>query len=161
MQTFLPYPNFLASAMVLDYKRLGKQRVEAHQILKALAGDHSRVPHEPQSFLPIQKTPPKKSGWSNHPAVKMWRGYEQALMLYADVMVRQWMRLGFRNTMPLHWERIEDIPKNILMPHWLGDHAFHAAHRSQLMYKDMSYYKNTWKWTDPVRLPYIWPEGRA
>lgn len=34
MQTFLPYANFEASAKVLDYKRLGKQRVEAKQILE-------------------------------------------------------------------------------------------------------------------------------
>jgi hypothetical protein len=28
MQTFLPYPDFTASALVLDPRRLGKQRVE-------------------------------------------------------------------------------------------------------------------------------------
>lgn len=36
MQTFLPYPNFAASARVLDNRRLGKQRVECVQILKAI-----------------------------------------------------------------------------------------------------------------------------
>ena len=36
MQTFLPFPDFKMSAQVLDYKRLGKQRVEALQILKTL-----------------------------------------------------------------------------------------------------------------------------
>ena len=39
MQTFLPYSNYPASARVLDNKRLGKQRVEVLQILKALAGE--------------------------------------------------------------------------------------------------------------------------
>jgi len=29
MQTFLPYADFKLSTRVLDYKRLGKQRVEA------------------------------------------------------------------------------------------------------------------------------------
>jgi hypothetical protein len=29
VQTFLPYPDFAASAATLDSKRLGKQRVEA------------------------------------------------------------------------------------------------------------------------------------
>lgn len=38
MQTFLPYPNFKASARVLDTKRLGKQRVENLQIMSALLG---------------------------------------------------------------------------------------------------------------------------
>jgi Pyrimidine dimer DNA glycosylase len=36
MQTFLPFPSFEESARVLDNKRLGKQRVETMQILKAL-----------------------------------------------------------------------------------------------------------------------------
>ena len=38
MQTFLPYPSFDASAKVLDYRRLGKQRVEAYQILNTITG---------------------------------------------------------------------------------------------------------------------------
>lgn len=38
MQTFLPYPNFVASARVLDNKRLGKQRVENLQIMQVLLG---------------------------------------------------------------------------------------------------------------------------
>ena len=36
MQTFLPYPDFAESAAVLDSKRLGKQRVEALQVLRAV-----------------------------------------------------------------------------------------------------------------------------
>ena len=36
MQTFLPYPDFQLSAECLDYKRLGKQRLEAFQLLVAL-----------------------------------------------------------------------------------------------------------------------------
>lgn len=36
MQTFLPYPNFKASAFALDSKRLGKQRVENMQIMSAI-----------------------------------------------------------------------------------------------------------------------------
>ena len=36
MQTFLPYPDFQISASVLDYRRLGKQRVECKQLLTAL-----------------------------------------------------------------------------------------------------------------------------
>ena len=36
MQTFLPYEDFTKTAQCLDYKRLGKQRVEAYQILRIL-----------------------------------------------------------------------------------------------------------------------------
>jgi Pyrimidine dimer DNA glycosylase len=34
MHTFLPYPSFEETASILDYRRLGKQRVEGFQILK-------------------------------------------------------------------------------------------------------------------------------
>lgn len=39
MQTFLPYKSFVKSAACLDMRRLGKQRVEAKQILMALTGE--------------------------------------------------------------------------------------------------------------------------
>jgi hypothetical protein len=62
VNTFLPFPQFTKSAQALDYKRLGKQRVEAWQILQALRGE--------------------TKGWTNHPATKMWRGHEKALCEY-------------------------------------------------------------------------------
>ena len=34
MQTFLPYSSFTESAKILDWRRLGKQRVEGMQIIK-------------------------------------------------------------------------------------------------------------------------------
>lgn len=55
MQTFLPYPDFERSAAALDYRRLGKQRIEAYQILQTLQN-------------------PEQRSWRNHPAVRMWRG---------------------------------------------------------------------------------------
>ena len=36
MQTFLPVADFVESAKMLDYKRLGKQRVEGMQLLNAM-----------------------------------------------------------------------------------------------------------------------------
>jgi hypothetical protein len=70
MQTFLPYPDFSGSALVLDVKRLGKQRVEAIQVLRGLV-----VPGY---------------GWPHHPAVKMWQGYEEALVRYGLDMCAVW-----------------------------------------------------------------------
>ena len=44
MQTFLPYESFEESASVLDWRRLGKQRVEGMQIINAISGvDYSWV----------------------------------------------------------------------------------------------------------------------
>ena len=62
MQTFLPYPDFARSARVLDRKRLGKQRVETLQVLRA-----ATVPGY---------------GWYRHPATAMWAGHVPALVAY-------------------------------------------------------------------------------
>lgn len=71
MQTFLPFPDYDKSARVLDDRRLGKQRVECLQILKALT-----IP---------------SYGWQNHPAVKMWRGWEMQLCSYASYILDEWV----------------------------------------------------------------------
>lgn len=132
MQTFLPYPSIIKSLRCLDNKRLGKQRVETLQILRALCG--------------ITK------GWQNHPATRMWRDYEGALTMYYNQTLFEWERRGFQNNM----ERIRDI-REPLLPPWFGDLDFHAAHRSNLLRKDFAYYCQ-FHWQEPLDLPYIWPK---
>lgn len=139
MQTFLPYPSFVQSAEVLDRQRLGKQRVEAYQILNVLQG--------------------AESGWRNHPAVEMWRGYPAALALYHDTIVMEWVKRGYRNNMKLQfYSRYRPLmmPKS---PEWLGDPAFHLSHRSNLLRKAPDHYRQFWP-EDPDDLPYVWP-GRG
>jgi hypothetical protein len=131
MQTFLPYPSFIESVRVLDYRRLGKQRVEAFQILKAL--------NDPEY------------GWQNHPAVRMWRGHMDALKIYYNYCIDEWVRRGYKNTM----QKRQDIQLKPVPP-WFGDEAFHAAHRSNLLRKDEKFYRQ-YGWTEPTTLPYIWP----
>lgn len=56
MQTFLPYPNFIGSAKVLDSRRLGKQRVENLQIMQALLGKkvvNTAIPEETGLFKTV------------------------------------------------------------------------------------------------------------
>jgi hypothetical protein len=69
MQTFLPYPDFKKSLHTLDYRRLGKQRVEAHQIIRVIK--FSR-------------------GYSRHPGVRMWHGDINALKLYYNLAIDEW-----------------------------------------------------------------------
>jgi hypothetical protein len=142
MQTFLPYPDFVECAKTLDWKRLGKQRVEAKQINKALRGEYSR-------------------GWVNHPAKKMWEGYEVALCEYGIAMCKEWRERGYADAClvyfweeRLYWESIRS-PRDV---HWLNDDSFHASHRSNLLRKDLSYYSK-YGWAEPDNLPYIWPSG--
>ena len=133
MQTFLPYSSFRKTMKVLDYRRLGKQRVEAHQILNVL----------------LNRT--KTKGWRNHPAVKMWKGYETALQLYFNNCVAEWIVRGYNNNMIL-----EDITQPLIYPDWLGDDSFHSTHRSNLLRKDFDYYSQ-FDWKETPDLDYVWP----
>jgi len=132
MQTFLPLPDFRASAEVMDYKRLGKQRVEAFQLLNSLTPGYS------------------KKGWLNHPARLMWIGYTPALRNYLAVFIDEWVCRGYRNTMV-----IPPYEESATLPHWFGSEAFHASHRANLIRKDTFYRK--WGWTESPDMPYIWP----
>ena len=134
MQTFLPYASFEDAATVLDYRRLGKQRVEGVHILRILS------------------TPDYVGAWMNHPAVKMWRGYENALKLYVNIMIKTWQERGYRNTLPSY----EINPDEICFPWWLGDERLHASHKSNLLRKDAAYYRQ-FNWNVPDDLPYFWP----
>jgi hypothetical protein len=148
MQTFLPYPDYARCAAVLDLRRLGKQRVEALQILRAIT-----VPNY---------------GWRHHPAAKMWKGYEEALGAYGVAICREWCRRGHADTCDVKI-RAELAALGITMvreqlelkeagelPPWLGDEAFHRSHRSSLLNKDPEWYRDVF--TDvPPDLPYVWP----
>jgi len=139
MQTFLPYPDFTESARVLDRQRLGKQRVETMQITKALL-----VPG---------------AGWSNHPATRMWRGHEGALLDYQIAVCTEWTNRGYKDsclgkTTDLAAEH--GVAPGGAPPPWLGDEAFHLSHRSNLVRKGGLYPR---LWPDvPADLPYVWPE---
>lgn len=114
MQTFLPYKDFKECAKVLDYKRLGKQRVEAKQIFDCIY---------------------YQNRWKNHPTVKMWIGYEGALALYHNEMISEWIRRGYNNNMPYIVYK-----DTINFPWWLGYEDFHKAMRSRLIQKYPEYY---------------------
>ena len=134
MQTFLPYPCFNQSVQCLDNKRLGKQRVEALQILKALRGDYA-----------------KTGAWENHPATRMWRGYSLALSHYMNICIEEWIERGFKNTM----EKVTIDEEVMVMPPWLGDERIHASHRSNLLKKEISHYEK-FKWNEKNDIPYFW-----
>ncbi|WP_369052738.1 MSMEG_6728 family protein [Kineococcus terrestris] len=147
MQTFLPYADFARSAAVLDAPRLGKQRVETLQVLRALE-------------LPDY-------GWVNHPAVRMWRGCTPALVAYGLACVDAWTRPGRADSTrrliaefaPEVAGRTQaDLAADGLLPYWLGDEALHRSHRSALLRKDPDFYRPLFGDEDPDDLPYVWPD---
>jgi len=133
MQTFLPYADLQESVRVLDYRRLGKQRVETFQVLNIL----------------LDRTPTK--GWRNHPVTRMWSGYECALQVYQNYTIQEWVNRGYKNNMQFE-EILIPSPK---MPSWFGDEEFHRSHRSNLLRKDYEYYSQFFN--EPTNLEYIWP----
>ncbi|WP_204044116.1 MSMEG_6728 family protein [Acrocarpospora phusangensis] len=151
MQTFLPYPDFDATARVLDPRRLGKQRVEALQVLRALTVSGY--------------------GWRHHPAPKMWAGYEEALVRYGLQICAAWCALDRADTCSATMRR--DLSSSCAitrirsqralgesgdLPPWLGDPAFHLSHRSALLRKDPRFYRPLFG-DEPDDLPYVWPDS--
>lgn len=150
MQTFLPYPDFTRSARALDRRRLGKQRVETLQVLRA-----ATVPGY---------------GWYRHPATAMWAEHVPALVAYGRAVVDEWTARGgadstgwqIREFTPEAWDRYPDDGVADPPP-WLGDPALHRSHRSNLLRKDERFYRAVFP-ADPPGLDYVWPvpqEGRT
>lgn len=151
MQTFLPYPDFTATARILDVRRLGRQRVEALQVLRGLT-----VPGY---------------GWRHHPAVKMWAGYEEALVRYGLDVCQVWRLDGHADTCAVTLvtdlaratgvsavrtqDGLADVGE---LPPWLGLEEFHRSHQSALVRKDPGHYRR-WFPDVPDDLPYVWPES--
>jgi len=136
VQTFLPYPDFVESARVLDQARLGKQRVEALQVLRAVT-------------IPTY-------GWRNHPAAKMWRGHVPSLAEYALAMTDEWIAQGHPDT--VREQLLEFVGSPVIAPPWLGDEAFHRSHQSNLIRKDPEFYTPLFPGV-PDDLPYVWPSS--
>lgn len=137
MNTFLPHQDFHRTAACLDSKRLGKQRVEVLQVLRTLSGE--------------------TNGWRNHPAVRMWGGYETALALYGVIVCDEWQSRGYKDTcrqrLVAYYDRRSG---NDPWPVWMGMPKFHASHRSNLLRKMPEHY-GKFGWKEGPDLPYFWP----
>lgn len=140
MQTFMPFPSFRDSLDALDDKRLGKQRVETFQIIRAL-------------------TDPDY-GWQHHPAVKMWRGHEYRLALYGLESCVLWRSRGHDDSLRDKFiDLCLDLPWSNY-PWWWGVEEFHLSHQSNLIRKDADHYGHQFPGVPPD-LPYWWPTHHA
>jgi len=142
MQTFLPYPDIKKSFEVLDTKRLGKQRVEAYQIISAIT-------KRPK----LDGTPYK--GWINHPCSVMWKNYVPCLKYYLNICIDEWVNRGYKNTM-----KKEIIDEKIIYPDWFGFEDFHSSHRANLLKKEPEFYTK-YNWTENPQDPYVWLDSEG
>jgi hypothetical protein len=162
MQTFVPIAstNFAEIAKVLDNKRLNKQALEGWQIMMNLleldpAGDH-RV----------------SKGWSNHPAVKMWKGHEQSLYDYIVAMTDEWILRGYKTTIKDKAQatlktamRLNLVAPIVNPPNWITEYEVYEvvakSHRIALLTKDYEWYSQfSWDVDNgkpPESYDYVWP----
>lgn len=148
MQTFVMYKSHPRTMSVLDMPRLGKQRAETRQILESLRGE--------------------SGGWSHHPAVQMWEGYEPALVLYGLFVCHEWRIVrglndntwGYFAKMAAEYgiAGVEPIPtgQDVENPPWLDDTWVLRSHRSNLVRKAPHIY-DEWFPATPEDMPYLWP----
>lgn len=147
MQTFLPFADYRRTASILDRDRLGKQRLEAHQLLNAM---HAL-------FIGGQH------GYMHHPACRMWLGASSGLASYGLVMCEEWIRRGYKSTLHNKFLDVLLEYEQWTYPWWYRDaHTMllvTTSHQSNLVRKDASYYGDHFP-SVPNDLPYVWPNER-
>ena len=141
---FIIVPDLQRTAELLDRSRLGKQRLEALQIINCLT--------EYDSTGTITR------GWKNHPATKSWIGFTNHLKVYFNVITREWIKRGYLNTMPLY--EIDETPYHIVQcgfngtsiifdpnqfnsysfPFWVSFYPFYMSNQASLCRKDPKHY---------------------
>jgi len=136
--TFLVCSDYREAVKVLDKARLGKQRVEAYQILQTL-----------------KEVPDRKKGYQRHPAVLMWKGFEESLKMYFNASVQEWTSRGYEN----NYEYFEVDEKKVEHPWWKSFAPLHYSHQASLSRKDPEYYKGKFPELpeEYTKLGYLWP----
>ena len=161
---FLPYPNIYYSAKCLDKQRLGKQRVEAKQLIDLLEE------YDKTGIIPSK-------GWSTHPAFRSWIGFTNHLKVYFNIIVREWISRGCQNNMPLY--HIDETLYHIVectfdgvkavydrdkfneysFPYWVSFPPFYLSHQAALLRKNPKYYRPFYNNTliPFINNGYLWP----
>jgi hypothetical protein len=143
MQTFLtsansdPVEACRETFNMLDNARLGKQRLEAVQIIK--------------------------NQFPNHPATKMWQGHKHALALYASFACIHWRERGKQDTLlPILDGAMRSARSPLVWPWWFGHPAFVRAHQTKLYWKGSPKWVAHLNEMAPrhqvMRMPYLWPD---
>jgi hypothetical protein len=138
VNTFMLSSDYKITAKLLDRQRLGKQRVEAKQIIEAIA---SLYIHDGSKWVPN----PNPSKWMHHPATRMWLGYATNLMVYFNVITQEWIERGYKNNLLFYTDNLSYI-----QPPWTYWKQVHYSHMASLMRKDVQYYH------DKLSYPYIY-----
>ena len=150
----------------MDKKRGWKQVVECKQILCAL--NYKFAPDDWKTSPSWSKRP-----YLNHPAVKMWAGYEDLLALYYNVFLEHAIEAFSINTdlKPIKNSHVTEYKKLLSrtdlsegtapgkFPFWFFNENFHRAYRSRLIAKDPDYYRDKFPGDEGFNGgKYLWPD---
>jgi len=174
VNTFIIDSDIETSFKKLNWQRLGKQRVEAFQILNVLIDaifisrnlgwelqpqgitiedDIKREKWFNETFTKYKNYVKVhgcltrsdnriiKAGWSSHPAVLMWIGYEEALMDYINLCIEEWIRRGYVNNMNKY-----NISYPVLYPWWASNITFINSCITALLRKEKIRNEKKWYW---------------
>jgi len=142
VNTFL-IGSFEYTAISLDHQRLLKQAVEAKQVIMIIEFKQNN----PKSY--------KQIGFQNHPLVKMWFNYLNALKLYYNTILSRLFLLKKFNIKKLDYYIIPDT-KDIEMPWFLDYKPLIYSHRARLYQKNPFYYDFLEFPDEYLNIGYIW-----
>lgn len=111
MQIFLPYKSPLQTAKCLDKRRLNKQIIECHQIMKAIKGE--------------------TKAWKNLPICKMYCDNIDFIIAYTETLE------AFKSNSP----KVKELDNKalFLLPSFITDEYYDVMKR-RLYTKDKNYY---------------------
>jgi hypothetical protein len=155
--SFLPYADFQKTAEVLDMRRLGSSKNEAKIMINTLLG--------------------KSKGWASHPATLSYVGHVDALKLYFNIILQEWLKRGYNSEMKFfdlsdHLKVKSKLPKkfrplcknykiqdyDIEMPWFIGNDDYHYSHQAMLYRKKPDFYKFDYP-TKFNTKGYYWPKA--
>ena len=120
--------------------------------------DHElmRVRHDSRTILTGLRV---DSPWSDEPGVEMWDGYEDALILYSDFVVREMWRRQIPNRVPTLLYKTEDkLYANptmdmfeIVKPDWTSDPDVNERDKKELKARDPVHYGYIYDVKDGLR----------
>lgn len=118
VNTFILTNSPKKCVVLLDYRRLGKQRIEAKQIIDVIEKGNG--------------------GWSNHPVTKMWKDNIIGLKYYFNCCVDEWISRGYKNTMEKY--EIEFTEESDILPWFYYNKQTQESFKASLLRKDTKYY---------------------
>lgn len=134
VNTFILTNSPKECAKLLDYKRLGKQRVEAYQIVNIIIGE--------------------QKGFSNHPIAHVWKDHVESLKYYTNCMIDEWINRGYKNTMVKY-----DLPDYTedQLPWWYKNKQLQYCNMASLARKDPKFYSGVFTFpSEYEHHGYIW-----